>query len=243
MLASRSLLTVFVPHLVKSAFFNSLAVIVVPLLDSLFKRKKLGWAALSSIAMALGGVGLLELGPDLDSAALTNVLPSSGAIDLRSLVQVGDTLCLSQAIFFGIGYWRLESASTKHPDESGPITAGQLLAIAGGSVAYWLASTGSELPSHAQWVQWLGDPFVLGAVAWTGLVSTALALWLETVALSVVSATELTILMTSVSLWGSLFAYLSMGETLSSVGLMGGVLILLGCVLTSLDKKGDEPAK
>jgi drug/metabolite transporter (DMT)-like permease len=243
MLASRSLLTVFVPHLVKSAFFNSLAVIVVPLLDSLFKRKKLGWAALSSIAMALGGVGLLELGPDLDSAALTNVLPSSGAFDLRSLGQVGDTLCLSQAIFFGIGYWRLESASTKHPDESGPITAGQLLAIAGGSVAYWLASTGSELPSHAQWVQWLGDPFVLGAVAWTGLVSTALALWLETVALSVVSATELTILMTSVSLWGSLFAYLSMGETLSSVGLMGGVLILLGCVLTSLDKKGDEPAK
>jgi drug/metabolite transporter (DMT)-like permease len=218
-----------------------LAVIVVPLLDSLFKRKKLGWTAFASIAMALGGVALMELGPALDPAAvLTNAVPSSGAFDLWSVVQVGDLLCLSQAIFFGIGYWRLEAASTKYPDESGPITAGQLLAIAGGSVAYWLASSaGTDLPSHAQWVRWLSDPFVLGAVAWTGLVSTAFALWLETVALSVVSATELTILMTSVSLWGSLFAYLSMGETMSGVGMMGGVLILLGCVLTSLDKKED----
>jgi drug/metabolite transporter (DMT)-like permease len=228
----------------QSAFFNALAVIVVPLLDALLKKKGLGWTGVASILMAVGGVALLEIGPASSSAAVvaSDVSSSSlSATDTTSWIHVGDLLCLSQAVFFGVGYWRLESASTKYPKESGPITAGQLLAIAAGSVAYWTATLGGSLPSWDQIARWLGDPFIASAVAWTGLISTALALWLETVALSVVSAAELTILMTSISLWGSLFAYLTIGEVMSSFGMLGGALILSGCVLTSLGKEEVAP--
>jgi drug/metabolite transporter (DMT)-like permease len=79
----------------------------------------------------------------------------------------------------------------------------------------------------------LTDGFIVKTIIWTGLFSTALALYLETVALKVVSATELTVLMTSVSLWGSAFAYVTMGEMLDRLGLLGGLLILTGCVLSS----------
>ena len=66
---------------------------------------------------------------------------------------------------------------------------------------------------------------------WTGLISTALALYLETVALKVVSAYELTILMTSISIFGSAFAFVTMGETMDTMGLVGGALIVGSCLV------------
>ena len=93
-----------------------------------------------------------------------------------------------------------------------------------------------------QWGTWLSDPAILGALLWTGLVSTALALYLETVALKVMSASELTLIMTSVSLWGAAFAYFTLGETLSHVGMVGGALIVAGCAYGSIggDGGGDD---
>ena len=72
------------------------------------------------------------------------------------------------------------------------------------------------------------------------MVSTALALYLETVALKTISASELTILMTSVSLWGSGFAYATMGEVMEPLGMVGGVLILSGCLLSALKPKVED---
>ena len=81
------------------------------------------------------------------------------------------------------------------------------------------------------WQHWwdvltVQDPMILPTLLWTGLISTALALYLETVALKVVSASELTILMTSISIFGSAFAFVTMGETMDTMGLVGGALIV-----------------
>ena len=40
--------------------------------------------------------------------------------------------------------------------------------------------------------------------------------------------------MASVSLWGSAFAYVTMGEVLSPTGMAGGALLLAGCLVSSL---------
>ena len=184
--------------------------------------------------MAIGGVAMLQLGPNIVTSAA-----AASADSVFSTTTLGDLFCLAQAIFFGIGYWRLESASVRYPDQAGRMTAGQLLAVAGGSTLFWLVSSDS-VPSLAQVQNWLSDPFILASLGWTGLVSTALALFMETVALKVVSASELTVLMTSVSLWGSAFAYVTMGEVLPPIGMLGGLAILAGCVLSSMDNKTTE---
>jgi drug/metabolite transporter (DMT)-like permease len=168
--------------------------------------------------LACVGVGFLELGP-------------TGDISFSP----GDLLALGQTFFFGIGYWRLESESQKHPHNSARLTVGQLGAVAGGSLMYAIADLGiRNFPSVDQITGWLGDPFIVGALVWTGLASTALALYLETVALKIVSASELTLLMTTISVWGAGLGYITLGEILTPSGMLGGALILAGCVLGNM---------
>ena len=203
-----------------------MAVVVVPLLDAAFKGKLLKGRDIGAVVLACLGVALLQLGPTGDFG-----------------ISAGDMLALGQTLFFGIGYWRLEAESHKHPHHAARLTVGQLVAVAGGSAMYALmelALNVHDIPSIEQFVAWLGDPFIVGALLWTGLISTALALYLETVALKVVSATELTLLMTTISLWGAAFAYVTMGEVLTWEAMIGGTLILAGCVCGNLstdDKK------
>lgn len=212
----------------QSAFFTALAVIVVPLLDALFKGKALGVRSLGSVVLAIAGVALLQLGPSLLSTAATIAQQPEAA-----LFSTGDLWCLAQAFFFGIGYWRLEAASQQFPNQSPRIIAGQLVAIAAGAAAYWLFTDSGGAPTMSQIQSWVSDPFVWQVVVWTGLVTTALAHYLETVALRVVAASELTVIMTSISLWGSAFAYLTMGEVMTPIAMGGGLSILAGCLLTS----------
>jgi drug/metabolite transporter (DMT)-like permease len=210
----------------KSAFFNSLAVVIVPLLDVLLRGRVLSKEKVLSILIACAGVGLLELGPGMDLS-----------------ISNGDILALMQTLFFGIGYWRLESASQSNSAQAARLTVGQLVAVAVGSSAYALAeiSVGhvDGVALVSQLSTWLADPFIIGALLWTGLVSTALALYLETVALKVVSASELTLLMTTISLWGAGFAYLALGEVLNTSGMIGGLLIMAGCILGNVNAGGD----
>jgi drug/metabolite transporter (DMT)-like permease len=193
-------------------------VIVVPLLDSVLRGKQLGFKGVSSVALAIFGVGLLQLG-----SSLVGGTPAAFAS--------GDAFCLAQAALFGVGYWRLEHVSNQYPTQTGRVTAGQLLGVALGSTIFCGLTT--EMPTLQQIQGWMDNGFLLGGLVWTALVSTAMALYLETVALKAVSAAELTVLTTSVSLFGSAFAYLTMGEVMSPIGMVGGLLILAGCVVAS----------
>ena len=78
------------------AFICSLAVIVVPILDALFPKKSSSskngawYAPLLPALVATAGVGCLELGGD-------------------KVPGFGDLLALGQPLFFGLGFWRIES--------------------------------------------------------------------------------------------------------------------------------------
>ena len=139
-----------------------MAVVVVPLLDVAFKNKILSKTEGASILLACIGVGLLELGPE-------------GGLTISS----GDVLAFMQTIFFGVGYWRLEAESHKHSHNAGRLTVGQLSAVAFGSLIYAFTEIGFghiDVSLADKVMDWLGDPFIIGALIWTGLVSTALAL-------------------------------------------------------------------
>ncbi|KAL7555817.1 hypothetical protein ACA910_012398 [Epithemia clementina (nom. ined.)] len=220
----------------KSAFFNALAVVVVPLLDALFKRKKINKTMMGAIALAIGGVGMLQLGPSSAAAVVSSSASSHGGF---GIISTGDILSFVQALMFGVGYWRLESAAGKFSNQAARITVGQLVGVALGAIVYCIFS--GQVPDLSSVAAWASNPFVLKAVAWTGLISTALALFIETVALKVVSATELTVLMTSVSVWGSAFAFVTMGEILPPIGMVGGALILSSCILSATSSSSSSP--
>lgn len=203
----------------QSAFFNAAAILVVPVLDMAFKGKNLGPSGAVSISLAMFGMGLLQLG-GVDHL-------SEGAYTFA------DILCACQAIFFGVGYWRLENGASKFPGQSMRVTMGILLGVASGAFTYSMLM-GIVPPPEAILLTLFHMPKLTGSLLWTGLGSTAFALYLETVALKAISATELTILMTSVSLWGSAFAYVTMGETLTPLGIAGGAMLLGGCLVSSL---------
>jgi drug/metabolite transporter (DMT)-like permease len=212
----------------QSAFFNAAAILVVPLLDFVFKGKKLGLAGMASVALAMSGMGILQFGDSIASGAEIAFVPS-------------DILCAMQAVFFGVGYWRLESSTQRFPAQAQRITLGTLLGLAVGAFTYSLAM-GIVPPPEAIFLTLFHFPMITASLAWTGLGACAGAMYLETVALKAISATELTILMTSVSLFGAAFAYITMGETMTSSGMAGGALLLAGCLISSLmgEKGGDE---
>jgi len=146
----------------KSAFFNALAVVVVPILDVLLKNKVLRKMEVVSVLIACLGVGLLELGPE-------------GGLTISS----GDVLAFMQTIFFGVGYWRLEAESHAHNEQAARLTIGQLSAVAFGSTVYAFTELGFGhlgVTSTEQVMDWLRDPFIIGSLIWAGLFSTALAL-------------------------------------------------------------------
>ena len=199
----------------KSAFCNALCVLVVPALEFVMTKqsgdtKQTKFS--SSLLWTLGGVALMELNDGVSSSW-----------------QLGDVWGLVQALLFGIGYWRLEQVN----GEATAITAGQLCMVT--LVSGVLMVTTDTVPTLSQVLDWWSTPTLQHALLWTGLVSTAAALVLETVALQVVSASELTLLMTTVSLWGSAFG-VYMGDQLPMMGWLGGGLIVGGCVQSILEK-------
>lgn len=191
-----------------------------------FKNKKLGLPGAISIGLAMFGMGLLQLGGVEPGADMT--------------FRMSDALCACQAIAFGVGYWRLEHHGGKFPNQAGRITMGQLLGVASGAFTYSVAM-GIVPPLEAILLTLYHLPMLTASLLWTGLGATAVALYLETVAIKAISATELTILMTSVSLWGSAFAYITMGEVLSPTGMAGGALLLGGCLVSTLMGEKEVP--
>lgn len=206
----------------KSAFICSLAVVIVPILD-FFAGKKFLPRELVGAAMAVLGVGLLEFG---------------GGGGLHSLSS-GDVASLVQPLAFGMGFWRMEDAMHRHPDEATRATAGQMLAVFAASAVFCLLSSSSgmgetALPPVEQVRAWLTDPAVFGALLWTGVVTTALTVYMETLALKTLSAAETTMIFSTEPLWGAAFAAAVLGERFGPEAAVGAGLILTGIAYSNV---------
>jgi drug/metabolite transporter (DMT)-like permease len=223
----------------KSAFLCSLAVVVVPVLDYLFKEKKLESKQTIGTVLALLGVAILELGGGGGgSTTAGGAVGSAGPLGLSS----GDMFSLVQPLAFGMGFWRMEAAMHKYPNQALRSTAAQLLAVFVGSAAYcWgIESAGLSSPTLSFEVvrDWFGQPAIFAGLIWTGIVTTALTVYMETVALETLSAAETTLIFSTEPLWGSACATAVMGEQLGMDAGVGAVLIVLGCILSNLGWNG-----
>lgn len=206
-----------------SAFICSLAVVVVPILDFL-TGKKMKSREVIGASMAIFGVAFLEMG----GMSTEN---GFGAISF------GDLCSFVQPVAFGLGFWRMEKASNRFPDGAARLTAAQLLAVFVSSATYcaFSFSRGMEaIPDMTQLTSWLSDPMILGALFWTGLITTALTVYMETLALKTLSAAETTLIFSTEPLWGSAFAAAVVGERFGVNAAVGAALILGGCAYSNI---------
>lgn len=216
----------------KSAFICSLAVVFVPILDAL-TGKVMSLQKMFGILMAVSGVAILELG---DTFFHT---PAAG--DAVKAVGAGDFISLLQPLAFGIGFWRMEHATMRYPDEAPRLTSSQLLSVALVSVAYCAVGVGGVAPpSLPEVMGWIQDYHILGALLWTGIVTTALTIFMETTALRSISAAEATLIFSTEPIWGSAFAALVVGERLGIEAGLGAAMILGGCLVSGLNLKGND---
>lgn len=86
----------------------------------------------------------------------------------------------------------------------------------------------------------LESPLALGGIAYTGLITTALALWVESIAFKRVPATDASIILTTEPLFAALAGALTLGETFGASDYVGASLIIGACAIAVLLEDGGE---
>ena len=213
------------------AFLGAATVIVCPTLEFLVNKKPMGlkdapqtWLAAT---LCILGVGVLEL------------YDPTGTNDAFSQLGFGDVLAILQAIGFGTSFFITERMMRGQPDQALPITAVQV-SMSAFFCMIWCFTDG-----------WMGEPgassFFLsnmffeptlqvaaGAVAFTGLITTALNRFGETTALGKVSSAEASVILATEPLWAALFAALWLHDNFGLNDYIGGFLIVLACLANAL---------
>jgi drug/metabolite transporter (DMT)-like permease len=221
-----------------AAFICSLAVIVVPILDMLLGKKKSTtkqwYEPLLPATLAAAGVGCLELGGS-------------------DIPGVGDLWAFLQPLFFGLGFWRVEShmKNSSNPGEPQAFTGAMLSFVAIFSIVWashdflgpYLFQDMQGLSNAVMTqVEGLKDWHVIAALLWTGVVTTALTSYTENAAMKKLSATESTVIYSTEPLWGAAFASVALGEQLGWNHAGGAFLILTACMWSSVGSAVSIPA-
>eukprot|EP00560_Eucampia_antarctica_P008114 CAMPEP_0197826034 /NCGR_PEP_ID=MMETSP1437-20131217/3045_1 /TAXON_ID=49252 ORGANISM="Eucampia antarctica, Strain CCMP1452" /NCGR_SAMPLE_ID=MMETSP1437 /ASSEMBLY_ACC=CAM_ASM_001096 /LENGTH=425 /DNA_ID=CAMNT_0043426287 /DNA_START=281 /DNA_END=1558 /DNA_ORIENTATION=+ len=160
----------------------------------------------------------------------------------------GDFLSFAQPIGFGMGYLQLEQLMHKRPEAALPVSAIKLAVVAMASlVMYELQPLASS--TMTDWSFRIPDlsPILasntaLAGVAYTGLITTALALWVESNAFKRVPATDASIILATEPIFAAGTAAAFLGETFGSSDYVGASLIVGACVIAILqdDKSPEE---
>ena len=183
-------------------------------LDAKFDVKRLIPAAI-----AVAGVAIVEL---------------KGAGGAPS---IGDALSFAQPVGFGMGYLLLENLMEKKPEAALVVSAIKLAVVA---VASFLMFEFSPLIHGANDFSFaipdfgpiLSSPMALGGILYTGLVTTALALWVESIAFAKVPATDASLILTTEPLFAAGCGAVLLGETFGVSDYVGASLIVGACALS-----------
>jgi len=152
---------------------------------------------------------------------------------------IGDALSFSQPIGFGMGYLILENIMARKPEAALPVSAIKLTVVMVASFLMFEASpllhggTISDIvfkvPDFSPILQ---SSTALGGILYTGLVTTALALWVESAAFVNVPATDASLILTTEPLFAAGVGAVALGETFGTSDYIGASLIVGACALS-----------
>ena len=234
---------------------------ITPLMSALFYGKPIKPISLVAAAIALSGVGVLEglidvqsllgVAPALADADVAVTVASSAALASSSVetasvaataigpiqtvanalgVHRGDILALGQPIGFGYTFCRIEHYQEKFKDVPNrvlTIAAAQCVAVGLTSMIWVLSDYNWSFPNF----EYLIEPHRIATIAWTGIVTTVFAIFLEGIALQRASATDAAISFSSEPVWASLFGLFLLHEELGIASYIGGAIIMVACLV------------
>eukprot|EP00980_Cylindrotheca_fusiformis_P028830 scaffold22653_cov119-Cylindrotheca_fusiformis.AAC.11 len=158
---------------------------------------------------------------------------------------IGDALSFAQPIGFGMGYLTLEELMVEKPDAALPISAIKLAVVALASLVLFEATP--VLNGASDFAITLPDfspifasPLAIGGILYTGLITTAASLWVESIAFTKVPATDATIILTTEPLIAAFVGALTLGETFGASDYVGASLIIGACVVAILSNNHGE---
>ncbi|CAK9013664.1 unnamed protein product [Durusdinium trenchii] len=147
----------------KSCFICTLNVVFVAMIIGITK-KKFDPQTLMAATLAVCGVGFLELAGSQQFV-------------------IGDLISLAQPVGFGMGYIRLEEIMQDSPKDALPVAAVKLTMVALASWAYFAVTAGTVDLDPV-----FSSNVAMTGILYTGLVTTALAVLVESVAFRFVDA-------------------------------------------------------
>lgn len=208
------------------AFIASLQVVLVPVIETVFFNSPFTSRLALAAGLCVGGVGLLEMGGMTPSADVSG----------ENLGLMATALALLQPVGFGASYIRIEQLMKKFPENGLQLSSLQLISNAAIALS-WCALDKFVLSGQsgaAFDLSALGQLAVVGGILYTGLISTALTVLLQTRALGKIPAADSSVIVATEPVWAAAFAAVLLGEVLDKNELIGGGMILLGCLANTL---------
>ena len=152
---------------------------------------------------------------------------------------IGDALSFAQPIGFGTGYLLLEKIMAKRPEAALPVSAIKLATVAVASLILFEVSpliNGGSINDLAfripDFSPILSSSVATGGILYTGLITTALALWVESVTFAKVPAKDASLILTTEPLFAAGCGAVALGETFGTSDYIGASLIVGACVLS-----------
>ncbi len=156
---------------------------------------------------------------------------------------IGDALSFAQPIGFGLGYLQLEELVRKKPDAGLPISAIKLIMVAIFSYGLFefspLLHNEAFVPRIPDFTPIISSPLALQGILYTGLITTALSLWVESIAFKRVPATDASIILTTEPLFAAFASAVTLGETFALSDYFGATLIIGACAAAILLDEDD----
>ena len=142
---------------------------------------------------------------------------------------IGDLICFSQPVGFGMGYLQLEQLMKKEPSAALPVSGIKLAVVALAALLLFESSSGGGW-MVPDFTPILSSPVALRAICYTGIVTTSLALWVESIAFQRVKATDASIILTTEPLFAAATSAVLVGERFGVSDIIGAMFIVGACI-------------
>lgn len=189
----------------KSAFITGTSVVMVPVIAGILNRKFPEMKVMLGAFMALFGLAMMTLNGDAG-------------------VNIGDALSFVGAIIFAL-YIIVVGKYTKQVESIG-FALVQIFTVGVLSVLTSLVFETPKMPTTGG--------TIIGIII-LGVVCTSGAFIVQNIAQKYTTASSTALIYATEPVFAAIFAYLFVGEILSKVGMLGGLLILLGMLVAETD--------
>lgn len=190
----------------KAGFITGLSVVIVPLGQALLLRRAPGRGPLIGVALATLGLALLSLDADLS-------------------IGLGDALVFGCALSFAAHILLVGRFAPVWPPLRLATVQIATVAVASGAMTLAVARPAGWPPANV----WF-------AAAFTGLLATSLAFWVQSRAQQATSPTHTALIFAAEPVFAGLFSFLLIGEVLGPRQILGSALIVAGMLAAELVK-------